>query len=148
MKEQKEQWGFLKYNKGAEKKLPKNNEHDSTSLDTSPFQGNLLGVSMSEVAREERQARRTTHKNTRKGAKKKKKKGRRKQKETLDAKLDRIFQDNQAETLKDRDNPLWPWFLLIMNSLSFWYYWKYRTIAGLIWFLWAFSTIFIEDERN
>ena len=123
MKEQKEQWGFLKYNKGAEKKLPKNNEHDSTLLDTSPFQGNLLGVSMSEVAREERQARRTTHKNTSKGAKKKK--GRRKQKETLDTKLDRIFQDNQVETPKDRDNPLWPCFWLFEISLSFWYCWKY-----------------------
>jgi len=68
-------------------------------------------------------------------AQKKNKKGRRKQEEKLDEKLDRIFQDNQAET-PPRDRPgLVSWFI---TSLLFWYFWKYRTTFGLCLFLWSF----------
>ena len=79
-----------------------------------------LGTRMSERAREETQA----HKNNG-----------REQKETLDEKLDRIFQDNQVET-PQRDRPgIDSWFISIV---LFWYWWKYRTTFGLCLFLWSF----------
>ena len=128
----KDKWDKI-LRRGAYKEIPKkkkekkkSGEHDLTSL----------GTSTSEGARDKTQA----HKKK----KKKKKKERRRQYETQDVLFDRTPQDNQEETPK-RKNPLWPWFWLIVTSLSFWYYWKYRTIAGLIWFLWAFSTIFNKE---
>jgi hypothetical protein len=119
------------FRRGAYKELPKKKKEKKKSGEQNLTS---LGTSTSEGARDKTQA----HK------KKKKKKGRRRQYETQDVLFDRTFQDNQAETPK-RKNPLWPWFWLIVTSLSFWYYWKYRTIAGFLWFLWAFSTIFREE---
>ena len=122
--EEKDQWDKIwAYKELPKKKKKKSGEQDLTSL----------GTRTSEGAREETQAH------------KKNKKGRRKQEETLDEKLDRIFQDNQVETLQRNRVDLLPkWF--IVTSLFFWYLWTYRTIFGLCLFLWSFTAIFSINE--
>ena len=118
--EEKDQWDKI-FKKGAYKELPKKKK---TKKKSGKQDLTLPGTRTSEGAREETQAH-----------KKKKKKGRRKQEETLDQKLDRIFQDNQVET-PQRDRPsLFSWFI---TSLLFWYLWKYQTKFGLCLFLWSF----------
>ena len=114
-KEEKEKWEkIIKWKKGAEKEPPKNK----------------------------------TQQNTSKGAKKKRIM---KRKETVEEKLDRIFQDNQVKKQKSTSKGVkkrkkkvitmsfvtW----IVCMSLSFWYYWKYRTIFGLCWFLFHSSVI-------
>ena len=129
--EEKDKWDKI-FKKGAYKELPKKKKKSGKQDLTS------LGIRTSEGAKEETQER------------EKKKKGRRKQEETLDEQLDRIFQDNQVETLQRNRVDLLPrWF--IVTSLLFWYLWTYRTIPGLCLFLWSFTAIFTiyeVDERD
>ena len=114
-KQEKEKWEkIIKWKKGAEKEPPKNKMQQNTS----------------------------------KGAKKKRIM---KRKETVEEKLDRIFQDNQVKRQKSTSKGVkkrkkkvitmsfvtW----VVCMSLSFWYYWKYRTIFGLCWFLFHSSVI-------
>ena len=129
---EKDQWDKI-FKKGAYKELPKKKK---TKKKSGEQDLTLPGTRTSEGAREETQA-----------LKKKKKKGRRKQEETLYKQLDRIFQDNQVETLQRNRVDLLPrWF--IVTSLLFWYLWTYRTIPGLCLFLWSFTAIFTIYKVN